>query len=268
MALVFAAILPHSPLLVPSIGKENTDTLAKTIEAMQAVTKQLIAAKPETIIILSNHPINASSNSKSLTFNIHSRYDANFEEFGEYGVHFNIPGDIAMAHHLKRRFDTLRENYPVTISSQEKLDGSISATLFYLLKNQPNIKLVPINDTIEDGRPEFIIGEKLRRPIYQEKTRIALVASLNLSHRLNELSPAGYSAKAKMFDQRVLEAISKKHHMTLARFKNETLLEVKECALRPLLLLFGIVKNTHYTPELLSYESPFGIGHAVINLKL
>ncbi|OGL87207.1 hypothetical protein A3I40_03545 [Candidatus Uhrbacteria bacterium RIFCSPLOWO2_02_FULL_48_12] len=268
MALVFAAIVPHSPLLIPSIGKKNTNNLSKTIEAMQAVTQQLMAAKPETIIILSNHPLNPSSNSKSLTFNIHARYLANFEEFGEYGAGFSMPGDIAMAHHLKHRFDTLREKYPVTISSQEKLDGSISTTLFYLLKSQPNIKLVPINDTIEDDKPEFIIGERLRRPIYQEKTRIALVASLNLSHRLSELSPAGYSAKAKTFDQRVLEAISKKHPLTLARFKKETLLEVKECAVRPLLLLFGIVKNTHYTPEILSYENPFGIGHMVINLKL
>lgn len=268
MALVFAAILPHSPLFIPSIGKENTGTLAKTIEAMKDVTKRLIAAKPETIIILSNHPIGVSNNLKSLTFNIHSRYDVNFEEFGEYGMRLNIPGDIAMAHHLKRRFDTLREKYTITISSQEKLDGSISATLFCLLKSPFNVKLVPINDTIEDGRPEFIIGERLRRPIYQEKTRIALVASLNLSHRLNELSPAGYSAKAKIFDQRVLEAILKKHPLIMARFKKETLLEVRECALRPLMLLFGIVKNTHYTPEILSYESPFGIGHAVINLKL
>lgn len=268
MALVFAAIVPHSPILIPSIGKANTAALAKTIEAIQTVSKAFVAARPETVIILTNHPINPDNTAKSLTFNIHSQYAVNFEEFGEYGLRFNVAGDIAMAHHLKRRFDTLRSQYLIALASQEKLDGSASVSLFHLIKNQPHIKLVPINDTIEDFKPEFIIGERLRRPIYQEKTRVAIIASLNLSHRLSELSPAGYSAKAKIFDERVLEAISRKHPLNLVRFKKETLAEVKECALRPLLLLFGIMKNTHYSPQLLSYESPFGIGHAVINLNL
>ena len=268
MALVFAAIVPHSPIFIPDIGKDNLAELQHTIQALQQISKQLVMASPETIICITNHPVGKENLNNALVFNLNSHYQTNFEEFGEYGNTFMIPGDPALTYHLKHRFDSERDKYPIAVTSEQKLDGSISSPLFYLLKGQPNIHLVPMSDTIEDDRPEFVLGGRLRRPIYQEKKRIGLFAIMNLSHRLNDKSPAGYSPKAKSFDQRVIAAITKNKVTTLLRLKKETLLEVKECAVRPLLLLFGILKNTNYTPDLLSYESPFGIGHAVINLKL
>lgn len=268
MALVFSAIVPHSPLFLPTIGKENLAHLKKTIESLQALNKAMARARPETIVCAVNHPLIKDDILQAMVFNLNSHYQAGFEEFGEYGSSFTIPGDPALTYHLKHRFDSDRDKYPIIVASQEKLDGNMSTPLFYLLKGQPNIRLSPINDTIEETRPEFAIGGRLRRPIYQSARRIGIIAVANLSHRLSDTSPAGFSPKAKLFDQRVLAAITKKQPAALIRFRKQTLDEVKECAIRPLLLLFGIMKDTNYRPEILSYESPFGIGHAVINLKL
>ena len=265
MALVFAAIVPHSPLLIPDIGKENFKALSATVNSLKTITKRLSAARPETIVCLSNH----ANNSKGVVvFNIQPQYEMSFEEYGEYGINFTIPGDPVIAYHLKQRFDTLRLVHPVVVVSQKKLDSSLNSPLFYLLKGLPQARVIPIGDTIEEGRSEFIIGERLRRPIYQERRRIAVIVSANLSHCLSSNSPAGYSPKAKDYDERVLKAISKKHPLALQRFKPETLSEVRECGLRPLLMLFGILQDTVYEPEILSYESPFGIGYAAIHLKL
>jgi len=53
--LTFAAITPHPPILIPSIGKENTKRIQKTSEAMEELEKKLHAAKPDTIIVISPH---------------------------------------------------------------------------------------------------------------------------------------------------------------------------------------------------------------------
>ena len=270
MSLVFAAIVPHSALFIPSIGKNNAAKLRRTIDSIKIISKNLVASKPNVIVCLINHFMwgqKLDDTGEAVFFNINSRYKANFEEFGDFGTSFYVPGDALVSYNLKRRFDTLRDKHSIVVTSREQLDGSMSAALFYLLSGQSHIGLVPINDTITRGKPEFLIGERLRRPIYQDQKRIAVIATVNLSH-LNDSSAAGFSPKSKSFDQRVINSIMKKNVGALTRIKNETLEEVSECAVRPLLMLFGMMNNTNYSPELLSYESPFGIGHAVISLNI
>ena len=41
MSLVFAALTPYSPVLVPSIGKENINNLSGTIQAFKRLKNKL-----------------------------------------------------------------------------------------------------------------------------------------------------------------------------------------------------------------------------------
>ena len=50
--LTFAAIVPHPPVLIPSIGKENIDKLKKTIRALDILEEELNQANPDTIIVI------------------------------------------------------------------------------------------------------------------------------------------------------------------------------------------------------------------------
>ena len=53
--IVFAAIAPHSPLLLPTIGKEHQKKLEKTLAAYRALEEDLYAAKPDTLVVYSPH---------------------------------------------------------------------------------------------------------------------------------------------------------------------------------------------------------------------
>jgi MEMO1 family protein len=53
MSLVFAAISPHPPLLIPSIGKEAIKKIQKTKEALEKLEEDLYLSRPEIIIIIS-----------------------------------------------------------------------------------------------------------------------------------------------------------------------------------------------------------------------
>ncbi len=55
--LKFAAICPHPPILLPSVGsKEDRSKLKKTLESLDYLAGEFKAAKADTIIISSPHP--------------------------------------------------------------------------------------------------------------------------------------------------------------------------------------------------------------------
>jgi AmmeMemoRadiSam system protein B len=203
----------------------------------------------------------------SFVFNIQPAYHVSFAAFGDYGTTLTVAGDPVFAHYLKRRFDTIRDEFPVAVVSVDQLDYSLGVPLHYLLAPQPQLKVVPIGDTTDDHRLPFRFGQRLRRSIYQERQRVAVVASANLSHRLSSQSPAGYSPKAKAFDRRVIKAILERRPEALARLRPDTTAEVQACGLRALLLLFGILDGLAYQPEVIAYEHPFGIGLPTVALR-
>src|SRR4030042_1402841 len=57
MAIVFSAISPHAPILLPNIGsKEDHEQVKKTIESLNFLGEKFKKAKPDLIIISSPHP--------------------------------------------------------------------------------------------------------------------------------------------------------------------------------------------------------------------
>lgn len=55
--IVFAAISPHPPIILPSVGsKEDRNQVKKTTESLNLLGKEFIEANPQQIIISSPHP--------------------------------------------------------------------------------------------------------------------------------------------------------------------------------------------------------------------
>ena len=53
--LSFACFVPHSPILIPEVGKENLDKLKDTVQAYKNLEHDLYASKPDIIIVISPH---------------------------------------------------------------------------------------------------------------------------------------------------------------------------------------------------------------------
>jgi len=57
MSIVFAAISPHPPIILPSIGSEkDRKQVGKTIESLYSLGEKLKKSEPDSIIISSPHP--------------------------------------------------------------------------------------------------------------------------------------------------------------------------------------------------------------------
>ena len=262
MSLVFSAITPHSPFLIPSIGKENLERLKETEKAFKKLEGDLYSSKVETIIIFSPHG-NIQPNSFSM--NLSPEFTTNFEDFGDLTTKINFSCDIGLAHRIRERMET---RAPLQMMSESSLDYGSGVPLYLLTKNLPNIKIIPIYYSGLDIEAHFKFGQLLKREFMVNKERIAVIASGDLSHKLSKDAPAGYSPKAKKFDKKIIEFLAKNKVDDILNMKSSIISEVSECGLKSIAMLLGVLSDIKYEPELLSYEAPFGVGYLTMNFKL
>jgi AmmeMemoRadiSam system protein B len=262
MSLVFSAIVPHSPLLLPTIGKENLKRLENTSRAYEKLAASLEASNVETIVIISPHGVIQPG---SFTMNLNPNFTASFEEFGDFATKAAWAGDLGLAYKIRERLET---RAPLQLVSEEKLDHGTTIPLFLLTKKLPTVKIIPLYFSDLSNEEHFKFGQLLNREIIYNKEKIAVIASGDLSHRLGKDSPGGYLPKAKKFDKKVIDYLKQNKNQDLINLDQKEIIEASECGLRSILILAGIMDKIKFQPQLLSYESPFGIGYLVMEFKL
>lgn len=262
MSIVFSAIVPHSPILIPSVGKENCERLKNTRAAFKKLEEDLYASKAETIIIFSPHGLIQSN---SFSMNLSPEFIGNFEEFGDFSTKFNLKGDIGLAYRIREKLET---KVPLQLVSETKLDYGSAIPLYLLTANLPQIKIIPFYYSGLDLASHYGFGQILRQEILASKERVAVIASGDLSHRLSKDAPAGYSAKGKKFDNKIIESLEKFKIKNILGLEHEFIRDACECGLKAIVMLLGILEPIKCAPQKLSYESPFGVGYLVMNFKI
>lgn len=262
MSLVFAAITPHPPLLIPEIGQEHADKVKKTIDGMKMLEEKLYVTKPDTIIIISPHgPIV----NDSFMFNLSDEYTVEFQEFGNFSISLKFAGDVQFINQIK---SNIYSRTPVIISSEINLDHGAGVPLYYLTQHLKKIKVIPVSYSLLDYQSHINFGETLKDDILNSGKRIAVVASGDLSHRLTKDAPAGYSPRGQEFDEKLIQLLQEKKTNNIVNLDHRLIEEAGECGLRSIMILLGLLERVNYEFELISYEHPLGVGYLVGNYKL
>lgn len=262
MSLLYSAIVPHSPLLIPTVGKENLERLRLTIDSYKKIEEDLYSCSLDTIVILSPHgPIQPNA----FTMNLNPEFVGNFEEFGDFSTKIKLAGDIGLAYRIRERMET---RAPLQLISDGDLDYGCSVPLFLLTRMMPKVKIIPIYYSGLDLNAHFQFGELLKREFLVNQNRIAVIASGDLSHKLSKDSPAGYSARGKKFDKKIISYLTSDKIQEILKIDHHLIYEAGECALRSIAILLGIIDGINHRSQLLSYESPFGIGYLTMKFEL
>ena len=260
--LVFSAITPHPPILIPAIGQDSLSKIKKTQYAMQELSNDFFVAKPETAIIISPH---GNLMQQAFTINTAPQITANFKNFGDLETKLKFKNDIGLAYQIK---ETLETKIPIQMISDENLDHGASVPLFYLTKNLPDAKIIPFGYSGLNLNSHFKLGQNLAEIIHNSKKRIAIIASGDLSHTLTQTAPAGYNPNGKKFDKQLIALIQKRQAKKILNLDEKLILSAKECGFKSILILLGILSEHNYKPQILSYEGPFGVGYLVANFEL
>src|SRR5215470_9660299 len=89
--IVFVGIAPHPPLLVPDVGGNRIEQVADTQRAMREFSERLVAARPETVIVISPH---SPLDPRSFTARATHKLEGDFREFYAPNVDLTFDNDL------------------------------------------------------------------------------------------------------------------------------------------------------------------------------
>lgn len=262
--LNFAAICPHPPIIIPTIGSPpDLEKVSQTIKGMNNLSEKFSKAKPETTLIISPH---APLDFDYFTINNSPILIGHFYNFGDFQTELIFKNNLNLIKEIKK--ECKKGNMPLREISVKKIDHGSLVPLFYLSQMHPNFKVVPLSFSFLEREAHFEFGEILYKVIKKSKERIALIASGDLSHRVTKNAPAGFSPKGKEFDEKLIELLKEKRIKEILDLSPDLIREAGECGYRSILILLGILNKINWELEIISYQAPFGVGYLVANFKL
>ncbi len=255
--IVFLGFTPHSPLLLESIGKENTKKLKSSLNAIESLSEDLYASKPDVIVTISSH---SGAHENAFSINLHDEYNVDLKEFGDLSSKRTFEPDPELVTEIRKTMKGQEVKF--TLDSYSSLDYGVGVPL-ELLAKKSKAKLVPIAYSHLPAKDHLLFGRLLKDVFVNSKKRIAIIASGDLSHCLTSDAPAGFKKEGQEFDDLINQAIKDVSVAKLISINEDVVNAASECGYRPLLILFGIIEKIKVKPEILSYEAPFGVGHLV-----
>jgi AmmeMemoRadiSam system protein B len=263
MPLIKACLVPHSPLLIPEIGKINTALLQKTALAYEHLAEELLTGAVETIIIISPHGL---AQTDYFTLNVATSYRLDFSEFGFLGATQKFKPDLSLIQKIKETNSGI-----IQTGSQEKLDYGTGVPLYFLAKNRPDLKIISIAYAENlDREAHWAFGVRLAEIIAASPKRIAVIASGDLSPHLKKTSPAGYYPKGAKFDNRIIELLKNSTNLKddCLNLDEKLVKEADACGFKPLLVLLGTLAAVNYKTQIIAYQTDFGIGYLTADFIL
>lgn len=263
MSLVFAAITPHPPLLIPSIGKDALKKVEKTKKAMEKLEEDLYLTSPDVIVIISPH---GSFFKDAFTIHHSIEYETDFREFGDLATRAKFHGETNLTYQIREA--TKKNSMPATMISEKIIDHGAAVPLIYLTAHLPNVSIVPIGFCDLDWKTHADFGYLIKEQIMNTNKRVAVIASGDLSHALNNEAPAGFNTAGPEFDKKIQELLENHNVAGMIQMDPHFTNDAAECGLRSFLILMGILRGVDYTYKHYSYEGPFGVGYLVANFVL
>lgn len=262
MSLVFAAITPHPPILIPAIGKENIKKIAATKKAMEKLEEDLYLSHPDILLVISPH---GKMFPDAFSMNVCSEYETDLKEFGDLTTKLHIKGEMNLPALIREAGK--EKDYKTIMISEKKLDHGAAVPLFYLTPHLPNISLTVFSFSDLDAKTHTDFGYLLKEQILHTNKRVAVIASGDLSHALTTDAPAGFNPEGAIFDKKIQEFLSTRNTAGLIQMES-TITNAAECGFRSFLILMGVLRDINYTFESYAYEGPFGVGYLTANFVL
>lgn len=189
---------------------------------------------------------------------------------GSESDHMQVQDTLDNLQELGKRMRTIAPD-AVYIAAPHP-DWGFNVPLYFLLDDDERAKHTTVHpyligtESPAEYREE---GAQLGVSLKNATERIAVVASGDLSHRLTRSGPYGYHEDGPAFDAAFREALQQKDIATLCALEQQYP-DAGACGLRPLCFVLGILEGAgvSWSPDIRSYEGPFGVGYAVVEFRM
>ena len=265
--IVFGAMVPHPPIIVPGVGKGEEARIAKTTQAMERLAADLAKTEPDTIIVITPHTLLYPD-----MFNICGMGElfGNFQDFNDKEFEWEGKNDLDLAREISDQAE--KEGIPALLydngEAKYQVDHGVLVP-FYFFKDKliEAHRVLPIGYTYGSRSEHYSFGQVLSEVSEKSSERVAIIASGDLSHRLMDRQ-ADANIVGEKFDREFLDSLKKRDEYAIVNMDHDLVEGAGECGYKSALILLGALSNRTYEPEVYSYEGPFGVGYGVVNFNV
>ena len=260
MAIIRAYTLPHPPLAVPGVGRGQEKGISKTLAAFEEVALEIAGLAPETIIYVTPHSVRYAD-----YFHISPGTAAkgDFERFNSPGTRLETNYDVEFTDELERLAE--KNGFPAgTLGAKEKtLDHGVTVPMWFINRRYSGYKAVRVSQSGLDPSEHYALGQLIAEIAEKLGRKTVLIASSDLSHKLNSEGPYGFAPEGPQFDNAVAEALGEGDFLSLFKIPEDLRERAAECGYNSLMVMAGCFDRRSVESRLLSYEGPYGVGYAV-----
>ena len=260
MPLLAGFMVPHPPLIVPAVGRGGEAEIEETTKAYEKVAEEIAALKPETIIITSPHSIMYAD-----YFHISPRDSAkgSFISFGAPEVSFRETYDTDLVEAI---CDLAAESdFPAgTMGERDRqLDHGTMVPLWFIEKKYRDFRLVRAGLSGLPLTDHYKFGQMIAKAIEQTGRRTVIVASGDLSHKLQDYGPYGYAPEGPEYDKRIMDVMGRAAFGELLDFDETFCDKAAECGHRSFVIMAGAMDGRKVEAKVLSHQDVTGVGYGI-----
>ena len=260
MSILGAVIVPHPPLIIPTVGCGREREVQATIDAYRTAAKQVAAWEPEALIVTSPHQIMYTD-----YFHISPGRAAagDMSAFGapqtgltvQYGEDLRDEA-VRRAEAAGLRAGTLGERDPA-------LDHGTFLPLYFLREAGVDCPILRVGLSGFSPLDHYRLGQCIAQAVEALGRRAVFVASGDLSHRLRDGGPYGFAPEGPEFDRQITGAMAAGDFLQFLTMDPALCDRAAECGLRSFQMMAGALDGLAVESKLLSYEGVTGVGYGV-----
>lgn len=255
-----AFMVPHPPMILPQVGRGSEKQIGKTIQAYERVAQEIADIAPDTIIITSPHSVMYSD-----YFHISpgSGAKGSFGDFGAPEAAFEEEYDTGLVRELESL--AKERDFPAGTMGERNpsLDHGTMVPLHFIRKKYSGFRLVRIGLSGLDLAEHYRFGMILQEAVSRTGRSAVLVASGDLSHKLQEYGPYGFAPEGPVYDEKLMDACSRAAFGELMDFDEELCSSAAECGHRSFVIMAGVFDGRAVKAEVLSHEDVTGVGYGI-----
>ena len=247
-------------MIVPAVGRGSEAQVAETTAAYERVADEIAALAPETIIITSPHSIMYSD-----YFHISPGKGArgSFANFRAPSVSFDEEYDTELVSEICMLADA--EDFPAgTMGEREKeLDHGTMVPLWFIRRKYNGGRIVRIGLSGLPLIDHYRLGMLIREAVSNTGRKTVIVASGDLSHKLQEYGPYGFVPEGPAYDERIMDVMGRAAFGELLDFDSTFCDKAAECGHRSFVIMGGAFDGTAVRAERLSHQDVTGVGYGI-----
>ena len=272
MSILAAYAVPHPPLIIPAVGRGDEQGIQDTVNAFQRVAREIVALKPDVLIVTSPH---APCFADAFHVTTDVRLKGDMARFRAPQERLSAKCDVELAQTVVER---LNSSGVLAVGSDRWHDDMDHATYvgLYFIREAyreaggqgdlpcPIVRIGLSGLSFETHRHA---GHIIREVVEAGGKRAVFVGSGDLSHKLLAEGPYGFAPEGPVFDARIGEIFSSGDLEGLFEFDPAFADAAAECGLRSFQIMAGAIEGLGFESELLSLEGPFGVGYGVAAMR-